>query len=103
MEDHSATTQFVSLRVEGDMGHGSRPQDIKRHAILTALDVFDSIATILVDSRLLLTQLSTEGKNSPNQFPGACTLNFTYTTSNDETQQALEQFLASLERTIRIE
>ncbi|MGB4768302.1 MAG: hypothetical protein WBP22_03520 [Candidatus Saccharimonas sp.] len=102
MENHNISTRSVSLRVEGDMGHGSRPQDIKRHAIVTALDVFDSIGTILVDSHLLLTRLSTEGKNSPNQFPGACTLSFTYTTSSDEIQQTLEQFLASLERTIRI-
>ncbi len=102
MENHSTSTRSVSLRIDGDMGHGSRPQDIKRHAILTALDVFDSIAAILAENHPTLTKLSTGNQNSPNQFPGACTLNFTYTTGSDETQQALEQFLASLERTIRI-
>lgn len=97
MENNSTP---ITIIVEGDMGHGSRPADIKRHAIYAAFDFLTELRTALPTKNVVEVQsISTGGANSPNQFPGSCRVVITVSTS---VENAVDAYIAQQPRVSRI-
>lgn len=99
----SNSTYVVQLEVQGDSGHGSRPEAIDRHAIYAAFATLNDIQVILPrQSQLEVQKISTGGKNSSNQFPQACMLHFSVSNLDNEARRQLDQHIAGLQRVSRI-
>lgn len=67
----------IAIEVHGDTGHGSRPDDIKRHAIYESFRIIKSVRDFsrtlgVREDAISIRLLSTGSGNSANQFPGTC-------------------------------
>lgn len=92
----------ITLEVEGDMGHGSRPDEIKRHSIYAAIELLDAIRALLPDAKLEVQTLSTGTQNSPNQFPRTCLVKCTVSDLDTPGLARLDTFIAEQSRVSRI-
>lgn len=97
------TLYTVRLVVHGDMGHGSRPENITRHAIYSAFDVVKSIKDILPpDAPLQVKSISTGGKNASNQFPPSCSVDLVISNVDATLSQKLDTHISTLSYVDRI-
>lgn len=93
----------LQLEVGGDMGHGSRPQDIKHHAIFAAFAILKDLRTLLSGTQVNLIAISTGTRNSPNQFPSMCSLKLEVESDDTPPLQKVDNFIASLDRVTRVQ
>lgn len=92
----------VTVVVEGDMGHGSRPAEIKRHAIYAAFDFLTGLRSTLPKNAVEVQSISTGGTNSPNQFPGSCRVVITVSASVIDAEKIVDNYIAHQPRVSRI-
>ncbi len=74
----------ITIDVNGQSGHGSRPHEIKTHAIKKAYEVIDILEILnnkwhkklQVSSRprIYVNKIQAGSSNTPNQFPGKCSI-----------------------------
>lgn len=86
MEISHKGNAFIKVFVKGQTGHGSRPWLIKKHAIWEAWKIIESIEaqikkwqgkysdSMIGSPSIGLTGINSGSTNSPNKFPGTCTL-----------------------------
>lgn len=92
----------LTVIVEGDMGHGSRPAEIKRHAIYAAFDFLAGLRDTLPKNTVEVQSISTGGINSPNQFPGSCRVVITVSASLIDAEKIVDDYIAQQPRISRI-
>jgi len=72
------------IEITGQSGHGSRPHEIKTPAIERAYEVINALNYVNnkwlkiysgpTTPKIYVTRIQAGSRNTPNQFPGKCTL-----------------------------
>lgn len=92
---------FLKVTVFGDSGHGSEPNKIKKHAILTSFETVYSLKELnklfekyknnfLGSPTISLTAISGGDEKSPNKFADSCSLIFDIRTIPEVHEKAFE-------------
>lgn len=107
---------FLKLTTYGDSGHGSQPQEIKKHAIMEMYKVAKRLDILgkawkdrYADQSLgkptigLLTSIAGGQTSSPNKFPDSCSATFDIRTTPLLHMRALDEVKKAVGRGVLVE